>query len=249
MRFNLCSKDQLMLCRRSFIGGLANTVSLCEQLAQRQASSKSINQNMSDKRFQPIVVSGPSGGGKSTLLNRLFKEYPDCFAFSISHTTRHPRSGEQNGREYYFVTKEEMQKEISAGKFLEHAQFGGNYYGTSKQAVKDVQATGRICVLDVEIQGVKSIRKSDLNPRYIFVKPPSLGILEKRLHARGTETAESFKKRLDHARADMKAVEDEPSLFDHIIVNDDLDVAYQEFLKLFQKDLATFCQTKHGRKC
>jgi len=199
-------------------------------------------------QFRPIVVSGPSGGGKSTLLNRLFKDYPGCFAFSISHTTRKPRPGEEHGREYYFVTKEEMQKDIAAGKFLEHAQFGGNFYGTSKQAVNDIRSTSRICILDVEIQGVRSIRKTDLNPRYIFVKPPSIEALEERLRKRGTETEDSLTKRLNHARADMKAAEDEPNLFDHVIVNDDLEVAYKEFLKILEQDLVSFCQSKHGKK-
>jgi len=191
-----------------------------------------------------IVLSGPSGGGKSTLLNRLLNEYPNCFSFSVSHTTRVPRPGEQHGKDYYFVTRDEMLKAIEDGKFLEHAEFGGNIYGTSVQAVRDVQSTGRICILDVEIQGVRSIRKTDLNPRYIFVKPPSVEVLEQRLRARGTETEESLKKRLDRARIDLKEVEDEPRLFDHVIINDDLEIAYKHFLSVLKDDLLAFCNQK-----
>lgn len=104
----------------------------------------------SDNR--PIVVSGPSGAGKSTLLKRLFAEYPDRYGFSISHTTRGPRAGEENGREYHFVTREDFQKLVEANGFIEHAQFGSNLYGTSVQAVKDVRDKGRTCILDIEME-------------------------------------------------------------------------------------------------
>jgi guanylate kinase len=101
---------------------------------------------------RPIVISGPSGAGKSTLLKRLFAEYPDTFGFSISHTTRGPRAGEENGREYHFVSREDFQKLVDANGFIEHAQFGSNLYGTSVQAVKDVRERGRVCILDIEME-------------------------------------------------------------------------------------------------
>lgn len=101
---------------------------------------------------QPIVISGPSGAGKSTILSRLFEEYPGKFGFSISHTTRGPRGNEQNGKEYYFVTKEEFQDLIEKKGFVEHAQFGGNYYGTSVKAVSDIAEKGQICILDIEME-------------------------------------------------------------------------------------------------
>jgi len=187
--------------------------------------------------FRPVVVSGPSGGGKSTILTRLFKENPNVFAFSVSHTTRHPRPGEINGKDYYFVEKDTMQKSIANGEFLEHASFGGNLYGTSMKAVKDIQATGKICILDIELQGVRSVKKTDLNARYVFVKPPSMEDLEKRLRARNTETEESLQKRLSQANIDTEAVSKEPKLFDHVIINDDLDKAYQEFFKIVENDI------------
>lgn len=101
---------------------------------------------------RPIVISGPSGTGKSTILTRLFEEYPDKFGFSVSHTTRGPRGGEQHGKEYYFVTKEEFTDLIDKKGFIEHAQFGDNYYGTSIKAVNDIAEKGRICILDIEME-------------------------------------------------------------------------------------------------
>ena len=101
---------------------------------------------------RPIVISGPSGSGKSTMLKRLFDEYPDRFGFSVSHTTRSPRDGEQNGRDYYFVTKEEFLDLVEKKGFVEHAQFGGNYYGTSIKAVEDIAEKGRVCILDIEME-------------------------------------------------------------------------------------------------
>lgn len=109
---------------------------------------------------QPIVVSGPSGSGKSTLLKRLFTEYPGRFDLSVSHTTRAPRQGEKDGREYNFTTKDEFLKLVDEGGFIEHAQFGSNFYGTSVQAVKTVAEKGRICVLDIEMEVRMTIYQS-----------------------------------------------------------------------------------------
>lgn len=101
---------------------------------------------------RPIVISGPSGAGKSTILKRLFEEFPDKFGFSISHTTRSPRASEKHGREYHFVTKEEFLDLVDQNGFIEHAQFGGNHYGTSIKAVEDIAEQGRICILDIEME-------------------------------------------------------------------------------------------------
>jgi len=181
-----------------------------------------------NKKLQPVVFCGPSGSGKSTLLKRLMLEFPKAFAFSVSHTTRKPRAGEQNGREYHFVTVDEIKRGIDAGEFLEHAQFSGNFYGTSKRAVEHVLSSGRICALDIDIQGVINLKKTDLNPIYCFVKPPSLESLETRLRERGTETDESLKKRLDTAKVELEYEKNEPHAFDYVIVNDDLDQAYEK---------------------
>ncbi|KAL8674246.1 MAG: hypothetical protein Q9168_001313 [Polycauliona sp. 1 TL-2023] len=176
---------------------------------------------------RPIVVSGPSGSGKSTVLKRLFTAHPNIFGFSVSHTTRSPRSGERDGIEYNFTTKESFLKLVDEGGFIEHAQFGGNYYGTSVKAVKDVAEKGHICVLDIEMEGVKQVKRTDLHARFLFLCPPSVEILEQRLRGRGTEDEDSLKKRLDQAAKEM-AFSKEEGVHDKIIINDDLERAYKE---------------------
>ncbi|MCJ1311699.1 guanylate kinase [Agyrium rufum] len=176
---------------------------------------------------RPIVISGPSGTGKSTILKRLFTKFPGTFGFSVSHTTRAPRAGEQDGREYTFTTKEKFQELVDAKGFIEHAQFGGNYYGTSIQAVKDIAGKGRVCILDIEMEGVKQVKRTDLNARFLFLAPPSLEVLEQRLRSRNTETDESLAKRLAQAKNEL-AYAETPGSHEKIIVNDDLETAYKE---------------------
>ncbi|XP_054012141.1 guanylate kinase isoform X1 [Hylaeus anthracinus] len=183
--------------------------------------------NMLQKGPRPLVLCGPSGSGKSTLIKRLFEEFPDKFGFSVSHTTRTPRPGEEDGKHYYFTTKEKMQKQMEQGEFLETATFSGNLYGTSKSAVEDVQRAGKVCVLDIEMQGVKQIKQSSLDPLYIFIKPPSVDELEKRLRDRQTETEDSLQRRLSIARTEMEYGES-PGNFDIVIENDNLSKAYDK---------------------
>uniref|UniRef100_A0A665WLX6 Guanylate kinase n=1 Tax=Echeneis naucrates TaxID=173247 RepID=A0A665WLX6_ECHNA len=205
--------------------------------------------------LRPVVLSGPSGAGKSTLMKRLMEDHQGVFGFSVSHTTRNPRPGEEDGKglnklpmllgatllpvadvfssedlemsNYHFTTREAIEEGISKGEFIENAEFSGNMYGTSKAAVEDVLAKNLICILDVDIQGVKRIKETDLNPIYISIQPPSMEILEKRLRDRQTETEESLQKRLEAARIDME-LSKEPGVFDIVIVNDDLDKAYEQ---------------------
>jgi len=174
---------------------------------------------------RPVVMSGPSGAGKSTLLKKLLKEFDGVFGFSVSHTTRNPRPGEENGKDYHYVTRETMQAAIDNGEFIENAVFSGNMYGTSKAAVQAVQAKNLICILDIDMQGVKNIKMTDLSPIYISIQPPSMQELEKRLRDRKTESEESLQKRLKAAGVDME-LSKEPGLFDVVIVNQDLDNAY-----------------------
>ncbi|XP_075877713.1 guanylate kinase isoform X4 [Nelusetta ayraudi] len=176
---------------------------------------------------KPVVLTGPSGAGKSTLLKKLMKEFDNVFGFSVSHTTRNPRPGEANGRDYHYVTREAMQSGIDSGDFIEHAEFSGNMYGTSKAAVQAVQARNLICILDIDMQGVRSIKKTDLNPIYISIQPPSMEVLEERLRERKTESEENLLKRLNAAHVDMKFSQ-EPGLFDAVIVNDNLEDAYEQ---------------------
>ena len=197
---------------------------------------------------RPIVVSGPSGSGKSTLLGRLFKEYPDRFGFSVSHTTRGPRPGEEDGVAYNFTTREIFQKMVEEGAFIEHAQFGSNMYGTSVGAVKSVAEKGRTCILDIEMevrrrkqtlmrnmsanrhlqQGVKQVKKTDLNARFLFLQPPSIEILEKRLRGRATDDEAAITQRLAQAENEINYSKT-PGVHDQIIVNDDLEKAWKEF--------------------
>lgn len=153
---------------------------------------------------RPLVFFGPSGSGKSTLLKKILEDFPDKFGFSVSHTTRKPRSGEQNGVHYFFTEWETMKKDIEEGKFIEHAVYSGNHYGTSRAAVEAVQKAGKVCVLDIDVQGVKQIRNTNLNPWYVFVKPPSLEVLERRLRDRNTESEESLAQRLKVAAQEME---------------------------------------------
>ncbi|KAF6734839.1 Guanylate kinase [Oryzias melastigma] len=185
---------------------------------------------------RPVVLSGPSGAGKSTLLKKLMKDHEGVFGFSVSHTTRNPRPGEEDGKDYHFTTREAMQEGIDNGEFIENAEFSGNMYGTSKAAVEDVRAKNLICILDVDIQGVRRIKETDLNPIYISIQPPSIEILEQRLRDRQTETEDSLQKRLEAARIDME-LSKEPGVFDVVIINDDLDRAYEELKEILNEEI------------
>lgn len=180
---------------------------------------------------RPLIFCGPSGSGKSTLIKHLMSEFKEQFGFSVSHTTRSPRPGEIDGKDYHYVSKEEMVSGVSNGDFIESATYSGNMYGTSKKAVEDVQRQNKICILDIDTQGVQLIKKTSLDPILIFMKPPSMEILEERLRARSTETEESLQKRLTMAKIEME-YGNEPGNFDTVIVNDKLDCAYNE-LKTF----------------
>uniref|UniRef100_A0A3Q3LEY4 Guanylate kinase n=1 Tax=Mastacembelus armatus TaxID=205130 RepID=A0A3Q3LEY4_9TELE len=180
---------------------------------------------------RPVVLSGPSGAGKSTLMKRLMKDHEGIFGFSVSRTFV-----PQPVIDYHFTTREAMQDSIDAGEFIENAEFSGNLYGTSKAAIEDVQAKNLICILDVDIQGVKRIKETDLNPIYISIQPPSMEILEKRLRDRQTETEESLQKRLEAARIDME-LSKEPGVFDIVIINDDIERAYEELKDILNEEI------------
>ncbi|XP_045539576.1 guanylate kinase [Papilio machaon] len=191
---------------------------------------------MVQKGPRPLVLCGPSGSGKSTLLKRLLKEFPDKFGFSVSHTTRAPRPGEKDGIHYHFTNKDDMLAAIEKGEFLETATFSGNMYGTSKQAVEHVRRTGRICVLDIEMEGVKQVKKTDLDPLLVFVMPPSIEELERRLRARNTEQEDALKKRLETAKREIEFGE-QPGNFHIIILNDNLDKAYSDLCEFISKNV------------
>ncbi|GLI68217.1 hypothetical protein VaNZ11_012561, partial [Volvox africanus] len=177
-----------------------------------------------------LVVCGPSGVGKGTLIGRLMSEHGDKFGFSVSHTTRGPRPGEQDGVHYHFTNRESMQRGVNAGLFLEYADVHGNMYGTSLEAVAAVGQSGRIAVLDIDVQGATKIKASRAasKARFVFVDPPSLEVLEARLRGRGTETEDKVQLRLSNARAEIDRSR-EPGFFDARLVNDELAAAYHRF--------------------
>lgn len=176
--------------------------------------------------LRPIVMSGPSGVGKSTMLKKLFEDFPDKFGFSVSHTSRNPREGEVDGVHYHFSNKDDMQSEVDEGGYIESATFGGNMYGTSKKAVRDVAEANKICILDVDEQGVRNLKNTEFQPIFIFIKPPSIEELERRLRGRGTESEESLQKRMATATSAIEYA-DEPGVYNYVIVNDDLPRAYE----------------------
>ena len=183
----------------------------------------------------PVVLCGPSGVGKSTLIKRLQADFPGAFGFSVSHTTRSPRAGEVDGKDYNFVAGPEaragMEADIAAGKFLESANVHGNLYGTSFAAIEAVAARGQTCILDIDVQGVASCRKAGFAVgKYVFVAPPDLAVLEARLRGRGTETEENIAKRVGNAGKEMQAATG--ASWDAWIVNDDLDKAYAQLKAL-----------------
>mmetsp|Transcript_3070 Transcript_3070/g.8967 ORF Transcript_3070/g.8967 Transcript_3070/m.8967 type:complete len:221 (+) Transcript_3070:276-938(+) len=177
--------------------------------------------------FPPLVVAGCSGAGKGTLIGRVMKANADAYGFSVSHTTRKPRPGEEDGVHYHFATVEEVQRDIERGLFLEHACVHGNYYGTSKAAVEAVQKAGKICILDIDVQGVRSVKACGMAAKYLWIEAPDMATLEARLRARGTETEEKVRKRMKNAVAETAYAHPEggEGPFDCYLVNDDCDAA------------------------
>jgi guanylate kinase len=180
-----------------------------------------------------IVVSAPSGAGKSTLCDRLVKEFSNVM-YSVSCTTRAPRGEEKDGVHYYFLSKREFRKRIRNGEFLEYAKVHGHFYGTLEDTVLFAMEDGRHVLLDIDVQGARKIRESliRLDPRHpirggfvdIFISPPSMAELEKRLRGRGTDGDKAIQKRLENARAEMECA----SAYAFRIVNDELEKAYEE---------------------
>mmetsp|Transcript_25044 Transcript_25044/g.50594 ORF Transcript_25044/g.50594 Transcript_25044/m.50594 type:complete len:197 (-) Transcript_25044:462-1052(-) len=183
---------------------------------------------------RPVVIAGPSGVGKGTLIELLRQKYPTHFGFSVSHTTRQPREGEENGVHYNFTTVETMKKEIDEGKFVEYAEVHGNYYGTSIEAVETVRSKGKICILDIDVQGVRNVKKSTLDAIYVFVAPPSMEELEKRLRGRGTESEEAVLKRLGNAKEELDYGLGEGN-FDRVFTNDDLQQTFDSMVEQFKE--------------
>lgn len=176
-----------------------------------------------------IVVSGFSGAGKGTLMNRLIEEY-DNYALSISATTRAPRQGEQDGREYFFLDKKEFEQRIEDGGFIEYACYLDNYYGTPKDYVQKQLEAGKNVVLEIEIQGAMKIKKQFPSALLLFVMPPNIPELERRLTGRGTETPEVVAKRLKRACEEAEGIEK----YDYILINDDLETCVRQLNEIVE---------------
>ena len=177
-----------------------------------------------DKLGKLIVVTGPSGVGKGTLLARLLERYPDRILFSISATTRSPRTGEEHGREYFFWSRAEFEEKRDRGEFLEWAEYAGNLYGTPRQPIDQAIAIGQIVLLEIELAGARQVAESFPDALRIFIAPPSMQVLEGRLRDRSTDTEEQILKRLHHAELEVAAANE----FSITIINDDLESALQQ---------------------
>ncbi len=185
-----------------------------------------------------FIISAPSGAGKSTILKRVMAEVENL-VFSISHTTRRPRPGEIDGHAYHFVDRETFTRLRNAGGFLEWAEVHGNFYGTSREAVETETGQGRDVILDIDVQGAEQLRKgTDVNAVSIFVLPPSVAELERRLRGRGTESEETVRLRLDNAVRELRQAEQ----YDFLVVNDDLATAATQIAAVISAERA-----KHRR--
>ncbi len=178
---------------------------------------------MSSSYKRLVVISSPSGGGKGTLIKKLMACNDDIW-LSISATSRKPRDGEVDGLDYYFMTRQEFKSGIDAGDFLEYAEFSDNLYGTPRKYIDEHIKAGKIVILEIEVQGALQIREKCPGCNLVFIEPPSLKILEKRLRGRGTEDEKTILKRLDRAIEELE----HKVHYDKIIVNDNLDVAFFE---------------------
>ena len=174
-------------------------------------------------------MTGPSGVGKSTLVRRVQQDLPEV-RFSVSCTTRAARVGEEDGSDYFFVDVQEFERRLAQGEFLEHARVHGNLYGTLRSHVMAEVSRGAVMLLDIDVQGAAQVRESGAEATYVFILPPSFEVLESRLRGRGTDRADVIERRLRTARLEIE----QSSLFDHEIVNDDLERAALEFTRLIE---------------
>ena len=187
------------------------------------------------KRGVLFVFSGPSGVGKGTLKAKLFEEFADRIAYSVSATTRGPREGEVDGKDYFFISRQEFERRVKNNEFLEHAEFAGNCYGTPRAYVEKLLDSGMNVVLEIDVQGALQVMKSMPECVSVFILPPSfeeLEELERRLRKRGTETEEKVRERLETAKRELPYAPQ----YDYQIVNGgDIEAAYQSLREVFLK--------------
>jgi guanylate kinase len=177
------------------------------------------------------IVSSPSGGGKTTLVKALLEAEPEL-RLSVSYTTRPPRAGEMNGREYHFVTLREFERMLEAGEFMECAEIYGNRYGTSQKWIERELADGRDVILEIDWQGAQQVRRLLRQVTSIFILPPSLEVLAARLKGRGKDSADVVERRLAAAREEVSHV----SEYDYVIINDDFNRAALDLRSIFRAE-------------
>lgn len=177
-----------------------------------------------------IVVSGFSGSGKGTIMKAMLAQYPETYALSVSATTRDPRPGEENGKEYFFISSEEFEKMIAKDELIEYARYVNNYYGTPRAYVEKMLDEGKDVVLEIEIQGALKVKKAFPDTLLLFVTPPDAYELKKRLVERGTETPEIIKSRMDRACEEAEGMD----YYDYLIINDDLDACVKQMHEIIQ---------------
>jgi guanylate kinase len=183
-----------------------------------------IQSGASTKEYLPhgrlIVLTGPSGVGKGTLMRSLLQRHPELY-YSVSVTTRSPRPGEINGKNYYFISRSKFEQLVAQGEFLEWAEFAGNYYGTPREAVLNQVKSGKLVVLEIELDGARQIRRSFPSAQSIFILPPSFDELERRIRGRAQDAEDAIARRLHRAQEEVQAANE----FDLQIVNDDFETA------------------------
>ena len=176
-----------------------------------------------------FIISAPSGAGKSTLCRAMLDHFPDML-YSISHTTRSPRKGEKDGVDYFFITKDDFENGIALNRWAEWAEVHGNYYGTSADFLDEKLAAGQDILLDIDVQGTRQILTRYPEGITIFIVPPSLEILRKRLEGRGTDSQAAIDVRLENARAEMA----QKGMYRHIVINGGLPDAIAEMINIFK---------------
>lgn len=181
---------------------------------------------MESEQGKLVVLSGPSGAGKTSVVNALKAE--PAIVFSVSATTRPMRKGEHAGVDYHFLSRKEFERRCDAGEFLEWAEYSGNLYGTLRAPMQEALNAGKIFVLEIEVEGTRQIRDSAIDGLFVFITPPSEAVLRQRLESRGQNSSEDIERRLEIARREMKAKD----LYDHVVENHELDRAVADVKRL-----------------